>query len=164
MFSAAPVESCRSSDQAPYGGMTVSSRTPEGDFARCPTCLADFVIEPSLFFGDAPCPNCGQLVGFIRLSDRIHVQVSDADTYANRLVDYLQRRGLRITLQRHTVARLIQFLGSPFTADQLIDLTRHLPRDRWISPATVYRTLGELVNAKMLARTDDGRERQYIQT
>lgn len=49
--------------------MTISSRTPEGESARCPLCNADIMIEPSVFFGDGCCPNCGQLIWFIRAAD-----------------------------------------------------------------------------------------------
>lgn len=43
---------------------TISSRTPEGSPNHCPICGAEVVIEPSLFFGDAPCPACGTLLWF----------------------------------------------------------------------------------------------------
>ena len=46
--------------------MRISSRTPEGESARCPLCDANVVIEPSIFFGDGTCPNCGQLIWFLR--------------------------------------------------------------------------------------------------
>ena len=49
--------------------MTISSRTPEGEPVRCPLCNADIAIEPSVFFGDGCCPNCGQLIWFIRAPD-----------------------------------------------------------------------------------------------
>ena len=48
--------------------MVVSSRTPEGSPNHCPLCQSNIQIEPSLFFGDAPCPNCGTLLWFIQLS------------------------------------------------------------------------------------------------
>jgi acyl carrier protein len=41
--------------------MTISSRTPEGTPHRCPVCGHGLRVEPSLFFGDAPCPRCGGL-------------------------------------------------------------------------------------------------------
>lgn len=46
--------------------MTISSRTPEGEPARCPLCNADIAIEPSIFIGDGTCPRCGQLIWFIQ--------------------------------------------------------------------------------------------------
>ncbi len=40
----------------------ISSRTPEGEPARCPICGVLDAIEPSLLGGDAPCPSCGHLL------------------------------------------------------------------------------------------------------
>lgn len=42
--------------------MTVSSRTPEGSFSKCPLCDASTNIEFSDPGGDATCPNCGCLL------------------------------------------------------------------------------------------------------
>ena len=47
--------------------MIVSSRTPEGRPNHCPLCDKDLVLEPSLPFGDAPCPHCGQLLWFMNV-------------------------------------------------------------------------------------------------
>ena len=49
--------------------MTISSRTPEGTPHRCPVCGHGLRVEPSLFFGDAPCPRCGTLLWFVQLGD-----------------------------------------------------------------------------------------------
>jgi acyl carrier protein len=49
--------------------MTISSRTPEGEPARCPLCDANIAIEPSVFFGDGTCPNCGELIWFLKAPD-----------------------------------------------------------------------------------------------
>ena len=46
--------------------MTVSSRTPEGQPNKCPVCAAQIRIEPSLPWGDAPCPSCGHLLWFVK--------------------------------------------------------------------------------------------------
>ncbi len=53
--------------------MTISSRTPEGRPVRCPLCAAIVVIEPSVFFGDATCPNCGQWLWFLQSPAEIRV-------------------------------------------------------------------------------------------
>ena len=50
---------------------TVSSRTPEGAWNRCPVCGADIVIEPSLPSGDAPCPECGHLLWFLNVGGAV---------------------------------------------------------------------------------------------
>lgn len=49
--------------------MRISSRTPEGLPNRCPVCESEVQIEPSelAMFGDAPCPNCGCLLWFVKL-------------------------------------------------------------------------------------------------
>jgi hypothetical protein len=44
----------------------ISSRTPEGDPNKCPVCGNEVCVEPSLWFGDAPCPSCGHLLWFFR--------------------------------------------------------------------------------------------------
>jgi acyl carrier protein len=44
--------------------MPIASRTPEGWPNRCPVCGADIRIDPSQPAGDAPCPQCGQLIWF----------------------------------------------------------------------------------------------------
>lgn len=51
--------------------MNIASRTPEGQPNNCPVCGAHVCIEPSPalnegHYGDAPCPNCGTLLWFIR--------------------------------------------------------------------------------------------------
>ncbi len=45
--------------------MVISSRTPEGTPNYCPICRKSICLEPSIPFGDAPCPNCGSLLWFI---------------------------------------------------------------------------------------------------
>jgi acyl carrier protein len=51
----------------------ISSRTPEGRSGHCPVCRSEDVIEPSLFFGDATCPNCGSLLWFLSSSTGVRV-------------------------------------------------------------------------------------------
>ena len=53
--------------------MIVSSRTPEGRPNHCPFCNADILLEPSLPFGDAPCPECGQLLWFLNADNETRV-------------------------------------------------------------------------------------------
>jgi hypothetical protein len=58
--------------------MDIASRTPEGDFNRCPVCLNGLVIDPSRPPGDAPCPHCGTLVWFgPKKVEAIHVNVTE---------------------------------------------------------------------------------------
>lgn len=42
--------------------MTISTRTPEGDWHRCPICGQQAATEPSYPNGDSVCPSCGQLL------------------------------------------------------------------------------------------------------
>jgi acyl carrier protein len=74
--------------------MTISSRTPEGSFNRCPVCGADVCIEPSVPAGDAPCPNCGHLLWFLAIGATV------------RFYD----RGRISEAKRHAAERIAQFL------------------------------------------------------
>jgi len=49
--------------------MIPSSRTPEGQPNRCPVCNSVVRMEPSTPPGDAPCPQCGQLLWFPGTTD-----------------------------------------------------------------------------------------------
>lgn len=46
--------------------MTISSRTPEGEPLECPICGLRSRLEVSFPNGDATCPACGHLVGWLR--------------------------------------------------------------------------------------------------
>jgi acyl carrier protein len=56
---------------------TISSRTPEGRPGRCPICEAVVCIEPSGLTGDAPCPQCGQLLWFVVLPTEMRLYPLD---------------------------------------------------------------------------------------
>jgi Fe2+ or Zn2+ uptake regulation protein len=56
---------------------------------------------------------------------------------------------------------LVTAIDSPFSSEQLIDVTRQLPSDQRISAATVYRTLGEFIDAGILTYSRVGGDRQY---
>jgi acyl carrier protein len=60
--------------------MVISSRTPEGTPNRCPLCGGTVEVEPSLFFGDAPCPNCGTLLWFVRFASETRFYEGQAAT------------------------------------------------------------------------------------
>ncbi|HUT93197.1 MAG TPA: phosphopantetheine-binding protein [Thermoguttaceae bacterium] len=74
--------------------MVISSRTPEGTPNRCPICGADVKIEPSVLFGDAPCPHCGHLLWFTNVPEP-------------RLFEHEEAPGLR----RRLCERLAEILG-----------------------------------------------------
>jgi acyl carrier protein len=58
-------------------GMNISSRTPEGVPNHCPICKHSIQIEPSMPFGDAPCPNCGSLLWFMDAGESLQFFKSD---------------------------------------------------------------------------------------
>ena len=71
-----------------------------------------------------------------------------------RLDQYIQRRGLRRTGQREVIVKEAFSRDEHFTADDLFDRVRRRNAD--ISRATVYRTLGLLVEADLLRQIDLG--------
>lgn len=72
--------------------MTVSSRTPEGWPNRCPLCEAEIRLEPSLPFGDAPCPQCGVLLWFVRFGDETrYYEEERGDALRERLRELIRR-------------------------------------------------------------------------
>jgi len=52
-------------------------------------------------------------------------------------------------------------MASPFSSEQLIAATRRWSGDRTISPATVYRTLGEFVDAGILTYSSEAGDLPY---
>ncbi|MFO0911424.1 MAG: phosphopantetheine-binding protein [Pirellulales bacterium] len=70
--------------------MTISSRTPEGQPTSCPLCLANVIVEPSVFIGDATCPRCGQLLWFIQAADQSHLfDAKQSQEIKDRLLDII---------------------------------------------------------------------------
>lgn len=75
-------------------------------------------------------------------------------TIQERLNDFIRRKGLRRTGQRDTIVRAAFSKDEHFTADELFERARKL--DAETSRATVYRTLGLLVEADLLREIDLG--------
>jgi len=71
-----------------------------------------------------------------------------------RLDDFIRRKGLRRTSQRDVIAKAIFSKDEHFTAEELFDRVRKTDSDT--SRATVYRTLGLLVEADLLREIDLG--------
>lgn len=71
-----------------------------------------------------------------------------------RLNEFIRRKGLRRTAQRDTIVRAAFSKDEHFTAEELFDRARKLDADT--SRATVYRTLGLLVEADLLRQIDLG--------
>jgi Fur family ferric uptake transcriptional regulator len=72
----------------------------------------------------------------------------------DRLDDFIRRKGLRRTGQRELIIKAVFSKEEHFTADELYE--RILKTSSDISRATVYRTLGLLVQAELLREIDLG--------
>jgi acyl carrier protein len=71
-------------------GTTISSRTPEGVPNDCPVCHSRVCIEPSRPAGDAPCPNCGTLLWFVRTSEGMRFHESrEIEPIRDRVIDII---------------------------------------------------------------------------
>lgn len=79
--------------------MAISSRTPEGQPNTCPVCKGVVCVEPSLALGnapccDAPCPNCGTLLWFVRRETGSRLYRADQmDGLAKRIADAFDLAG-----------------------------------------------------------------------
>ena len=73
-----------------------------------------------------------------------------------RLNDFIKRKGLRRTGQRETIVRAAFSKDEHFTADELFARARKLDADTY--RATIYRTLGLLVEAGLLRAIDLGED------
>lgn len=51
--------------------MSIPSGAPDRDSARCPSCNAKIHIESAILFGDAVCPTCENLFGFVQFSHEV---------------------------------------------------------------------------------------------
>jgi Fur family ferric uptake transcriptional regulator len=71
-----------------------------------------------------------------------------------RLDDFIRRKGLRRTNQRDAIVRAVFSKDEHFTAEELFERVRRADSDT--SRATVYRTLGLLVEANLLQQIDLG--------
>ena len=75
-------------------------------------------------------------------------------TIQARLDDFIRRKGLRRTSQRDVIVRAVFSKDEHFTAEELFERVRK--SDSYTSRATVYRTLGLLVEANLLREIDLG--------
>ena len=71
-----------------------------------------------------------------------------------RMDEFIRRKGLRRTSQREQIASVVFSRDEHFTAEELFDRVRAV--DGETSRATVYRTLGLLVEADLLRQIDLG--------
>jgi len=73
-------------------------------------------------------------------------------TPAARFAEYLQAQGKRFTEQRRLIVETVFSHHDHFDADELIEHLKEPIARREVSRPTVYRTLGELVDAGMLRK------------
>ena len=79
--------------------MIISSRTPEGEPNHCPLCGADVRIEPSVLFGDAPCPNCGHLLWFLsRPGESLLYEYESSRSIRDRVREAMEKLGVADSL------------------------------------------------------------------
>jgi Fur family transcriptional regulator, ferric uptake regulator len=71
-----------------------------------------------------------------------------------KLDEFIRRKGLRRTAQREQIVDVVFSRDEHFTAEELFDRVRKV--DSQTSRATVYRTLGLLVEADLLRQIDLG--------
>jgi|ERR1700732_1833304 acyl carrier protein len=90
--------------------MIPSSRTPEGEPNYCPVCKSLISIEPSHPPGDAPCPNCGQLLWFGETSSGVRC-------YDREAVTGILERLRRILAERLALSPNDVTWSAPFAKD-----------------------------------------------
>jgi Fur family ferric uptake transcriptional regulator len=78
-----------------------------------------------------------------------------------RFEQYLKRRGKRVTRQRRVIVEQVFSHHDHFDADELMDHLQKLIAQRKVSRPTVYRTLGELVDAGLLRKMTLGGRSVY---
>ena len=71
---------------------------------------------------------------------------------AERFGQFLQKSGKRVTQQRRLIVEMVFSHHDHFDADELIEHLGPLIAERKVSRPTIYRTLGELVDAGMLRK------------
>ncbi|MEZ6094794.1 MAG: Fur family transcriptional regulator [Pirellulaceae bacterium] len=91
------------------------------------------------------------------------MQIDESDFQPNRTPedrfdDYLQSRGMRNTQQRKSLLTIVFAQHEHFDADQLLERLPEKGDKNYVSRPTVYRTLGEFVDAGLLRKFElDGR-------
>ena len=87
--------------------------------------------------------------------------VDVALTPQERFAEFLRTRGKRITQQRLIIVEHVSKQHEHFDADKLLADLRNTPEGAKASKATVYRTLGEMVDAGLLKEMELGRRKVY---
>ena len=69
---------------------------------------------------------------------------------------YLRLKGLRVTEQRRAIFETAVAQKEHFTAEELLDRVRAVPKAKYVSRATVYRTLPVMTESALLREVDIG--------
>lgn len=80
-------------------------------------------------------------------------------TAKQKFMDFLARKGLRITSQRQAIVDTAFDTEEHFTAEQLLEWSRQ--RDKSVSRATVYRTLPLLTESGLVREVDFGKDYKF---
>lgn len=91
--------------------------------------------------------------GFTFQDHRLRIACMEAEI-RQRLDEFIRRKGLRRTTQREQIVSVVFSRDEHFTAEELFERVRKV--DSETSRATVYRTLGLLVEADLLRQIDLG--------
>ena len=78
-----------------------------------------------------------------------------------RFEEYLQSRGKRMTQQRRLIVEAVFLRHEHFDADELLEMLAQTSGRGKVSRPTVYRMLGELVDAGLLRKMDLGGRAVY---
>ena len=76
-----------------------------------------------------------------------------------KFMDFLARKGLRVTAQREAIIETVFSTEEHFTAEQLLEWARE--RDNSVSRATVYRTLPLLTESGLVHEMDFGKPYKF---
>jgi Fur family ferric uptake transcriptional regulator len=87
----------------------------------------------------------------------VHVPLSPMERFGQ----FLRTRGKRNTIQRKLIVEQVFSHHDHFDADELMDHLQELIAQRRVSRPTVYRTLGELVEAGLLRKMTLGGRSVY---
>ena len=87
--------------------------------------------------------------------------MADADKKCarQRFLDFLARKGLRLTGQRRAIIEAVCSTEKHFTAEELLGWAQR--RDKSISRATVYRTLPLLTESGLVREMDFGGDHKF---
>ena len=80
-------------------------------------------------------------------------------TAKKRFFQFLEGKKLRMTAQRQAIIDTVFSTEEHFTAEQLLEWSRH--RDRSVSRATVYRTLPLLTESGLVREMDFGKDYKF---